>query len=179
MNHARSRITQGWGFRGPSWEFPVLLSVLCCPCPQSLPTGQTSPSLPVRYPQRPLQFTFRLPSSSCILACWQVIFDDQTNTSPQKKIKSSLFFQQFVRFLSFFFSSVSYISQNEQILNRICTKESDSASSKVSLGKGPTPVIIHSAFSTFSISSSIHTRSPISFSSSQCTRSGHSHQRWC
>jgi hypothetical protein len=76
--------------------------------------------------------------------------------------------------------SVSHISlQNEQIFNRNCTKDSHSASSKVSLGKGPTPVIIHSAFSTLSISSPIHTRSPISFSLSQCTRPGYTHQRWC
>ena len=169
------------GFRGPSWEFPVLLSVLCCPCPQSLPTGQTSPSLPVRYPQRPLQFTV----SSCILACWQVIFDDQPTRdpfSPQKKLKKFIIFPTIRTFLffSFLFSSVSHTSlQNEQIFNRNCTtKESDSASSKVSLGKGPTPVIIYSAFSTLSISSPIHSRSPIALSSSQCTWPGYTHQRW-
>ena len=101
-------------------------------------------------------------------------------TQVHKKNQKFIIFATIRTFFSFFFSSVSYLSfQNEQIFNCICTKESDSASSKVSLGKGPTPVIIHSAFSTLSISSPIHTRSPISFSSSQCTRSGHTHQRWC
>jgi hypothetical protein len=47
------------------------------------------------------------------------------------------------------------------------------------LGKGATPDIIHSTFSTLSISSPIYTRSPNSFSSSQCTRTGYTHQRWC
>jgi hypothetical protein len=33
--------------------------------------------LPVRYPQRPLHLFSSLHFTSCILACWQVIFDDQ------------------------------------------------------------------------------------------------------
>jgi hypothetical protein len=57
-------------------------------------------------------------------------------------------------------------------------KGPDSSSSYVSWGKGPTPVIIHSAFSTLSISSPIDTRSPNSFSSSQRTSPGYTHQRW-
>ena len=104
-------------------------------------------------------------------------------TNPHESAKKIIKVQQFVRFFFFFFfflSSASHISlQNEQIFNCNCTKDSDSASSKVSLVKGPSPVVIHSAFSTLSISSPIHTRSPISFSSSQCTRPGYTHQRWC
>ena len=112
----------------------MLSSVLCCPpCPQSLPTGQTSPSLPVRYPQRPLHLPFRLSSSSCLLACWQVIFDDQPHEST-KKIKSSLFLQQFVRF--FHFSVLSLILRRRM-----------SKSSTVSAPKNPTPLPAKSAWS--------------------------------
>ena len=54
------------------------------------------------------------------------------------------------------FRSILFISFFFQSLSHFCTKDPDSASSKVSQGKGP--VIIH----TLSISSPIHTRSPIS-----------------
>ena len=96
-----------------------------------------------------------------------------THMSPQK---------QFICHFFFFFPSASHISQNEQILDRNCTKDSNSASSKVGLVMGPTTLIIHSAFSTLSASQSspICTHSPISFSSSQCTtRPRYTHQRWC
>jgi hypothetical protein len=69
---------------------------------------------------------FRFPSSSCILACWQVIFDDQSHSSPQKKLKVHYFCNNSYVFSFFFFSLLLYTLQNEQIFNRICTKESDS-----------------------------------------------------
>ena len=83
---------------------------------------------------------------------------------------------------SLFFLQSLIMLQNEQIFNRNCTKDSDSTSSKISLGKGPTPVIVYytgSAFSTLSISSPIHTRCSISLSLSQRSRSGYTHQRRC
>ena len=58
------------------------------------------------------------------------------------------------------FRSILFISFFFQSLSHFCTKDPDSTSSKVSQGKGP--VIIH----TLSISSPIHTRSPISLLSS-------------
>ena len=91
-------------------------------------------SLPVRYPQRPLQFISTFPSYSCILACWQVIFDDQPTRdpfSPQKKI----YLQQFVRFLFFFFS-ISLIARCRM-----------SKSSTATAPKIPTPLPAKSAWS--------------------------------
>ena len=58
------------------------------------------------------------------------------------------------------FRSILLISFFFQSLSHFCTKDPNSASSKVSQGKGP--VIIH----TLSISSPIHTCSPISLLSS-------------
>ena len=144
------------------------LSAFCCTL---IATGQIFP--PYRFAIHSAavyRLAFHLP------AAFSRSFLTIIYTHDQKEIKV-LYFCNNSYFSS---SSVCYISlQNEQIFNRICTKESDSSSSKVSLGKGSTPVIIHSVFHTFSISSPIHTCSYISFSSSQYTKPGCTHQRWC
>ena len=145
----------------------MLLSVLCCPCPQSLPTtGQTSPSLPVRYPQRPLQFTV----SSCILACWQVIFDDQPTRdpfSPQKKLKKFIIFATIRTFLFFpFFFLQSFIPRCRM-----------SKSSTATAPKNPTPLLAKSAWAKGPPQSSSTAPSPRSQSPAPSTPVLQSHSR--
>jgi hypothetical protein len=154
-----------------------VLTVLCCSCPQSLPTGQTSPLLAGSLSTASAAVycsIFHLPAAfSPAGRSFLTTNPHETHFSPQKKYicnNSYVFFP-----ISSPFPHFSL--QNEQIFNCNCTKDFDSASSKVSLVKGPTP--INSAFSTLSISSPIHTSSSNSLPSSKCTRSGYTYQRWC
>ena len=152
-----------------------MLNVLCCSCPESLPTGQTfllagslSPASAAFYCS-----VFHLPAAfSPAGRSFLTTNPHETIQSTKKKIchNSYVFFPSF---LPFSHSSL----QNEQIFNCNCTK--DSASSKVSLGKGPTPINVNSTFSTLSISSPIHISSPHSCSSSKCTSAGYTRKRWC
>ena len=89
-----------------------------------------------------------------------VIFDDQ----PTRVCKNDSYAISFY----FFLQPLISLSQNEQILDRNCTKDSDSASSKVGLVKGPTTLVIHSAFSTLSASQSPAPSAPVLQSHSCC-----------
>ena len=152
---------------------------------QSLLTGQTSPlcRFAIHSVRCSLLLIFNLPAAFSPAGRSLLTTDPHETHSTQKKIKNSSFFflQQFVRFFFFFFPTflTHFFLQNEQIFNRNCAKDSNSSSSKIRLVKGPTPVN-DNAFSTLSISSPpIYSSYSIPLSSSQYTRSGHTHQRWC
>ena len=133
----RSHIRQ-WRFLG-SFVGVFLRSVVrVVPCPPSLNTGQTS-SLPVRYPQRPLQFysIFNLPAAfSPAGRSFLTTNPHETQLSLQKKIKVHFFFATIRTCLFFSFSFFSF---------SLCCRMSKS--STATAPKNPTPLPAKSAWS--------------------------------
>ena len=172
--------------------------VRCCSCPSSLPTGQTSPfagSLIHSVRRIPFFEFYTLPAAfspagRSFLTTNHTRFCSTINTKKPAKNFSS-FFALFVCFLfSFLFlyivahlvhSLLSFctpFSQNEQIFNCNCTKES--AFSKVSLGKGPpADSDSDSAIPTLSITCTLNSYASDTFTPPKCFRSRYSYQRWC
>ena len=118
---------------------------------------------------------FRFTSSSCILACWQVIFDDTRLGVHKKKFIIFATIRTFLFFSFLFFFSLSFIAKWENLQPQLHQRFRLSFQQS-RLG----PLQSSSAApSTLAISSPIHTHSPNPFSSSQCIRPGYAHQIWC